>query len=203
MAGKAPAKNWFQHIQGETPVLIVAGHATPHLRNRRIKIADTGTASLGILLQKTTRASLLITTAQAPQDPNWTDKTPFKEKLGSILQEHPPEFVLDLHTARIERPFAIDIGTMHGESLLGRDDLKVSLIEALQDVGTVTENIFSASKRRTVTKFAAARNVPAMQLEINGSLMVTPTHIPEEFEKLAASLGNFICASKERCISLS
>ena len=60
---------------------------------------------------------------------------------------------------------------MGGRSLLGRADLLGSLVAAIRDEGmlNLSQDYFAAAKNQTVTKFASARGVPAIQLEITST----------------------------------
>jgi predicted N-formylglutamate amidohydrolase len=60
---------------------------------------------------------------------------------------------------------------MDGKSLLGQERLVKELISVLREEGleNISYNYFSAADHQTITKFASARNVPALQLEISST----------------------------------
>jgi predicted N-formylglutamate amidohydrolase len=65
---------------------------------------------------------------------------------------------------------------MNGESLLGNDVLVHDIVRMLRAEGltNISYNYFAASTNQTITKFASARGVPAIQLEIS-STWLTPS----------------------------
>jgi LmbE family N-acetylglucosaminyl deacetylase len=113
----------------------------------------------------------LYTIDASPSDPNFYDDNDFKKALGSLLERKKPRLLLDIHASHSHRPYDIDLGTMDGASLLGQEALRRDLIDILhgEGIANVSLDFFSAKKNQTITKFAAALGVPAIQLEINST----------------------------------
>lgn len=189
--------NWFKFYEGTSPILVIAPHATPHWRGSRLKEADKGTGALAILLHHELKIHTLITTRITPNDANWTDDSEFKVMLSKILKKQKPKLVIDLHAAKSCRPFAVDCGTMHGNSLLGKEQIMADFRKAFTDHNLIpiSENFFSAEKNQTITKWTAKHGIPAIQLEINSRLLISPTEIPTEFNSLVNALKSFICTT--------
>jgi hypothetical protein len=168
----APAgQPWFEVRPGTARVIVVAGHATAHARDGQIKSQDGGTGALAYMLNRLADCPAIISTYQSASDPNWYDDNDFKRALAELIDRHKPALVLDLHGSSSGRPYDVDFGTMHGgASLLGRDTLLVRLADGLRREGLVnlSQDFFPAARQATVTKWTAARGVPAVQLEISG-----------------------------------
>jgi hypothetical protein len=190
-------KSWFEIVRGKRAVVITAPHATKPLREGTYRFADgTGTAALAITLQRLTDATVIYTTYFSPSDPNFYDDNAFKAALKGIIEEVKPAIVLDLHGSAAARPYDVDIGTMDGMSLLGREELLAKLLLALRAEGiqNLSYNYFPASKNQTITKFAHANSVPGIQLEISATLL-TPNGgdlNEHRFAQIAQALTRYI-----------
>ena len=93
----------------------------------------------------------------------------FKARLGELIAELHPVLVLDIHGSNAFRPYDIDLGTMHGQSVGGDPAIVPQLAAALRGAGlvNVSDNRFPAASNRTITRYAHARGVPAVQLEFS------------------------------------
>jgi hypothetical protein len=170
----APGEAWFQVIEGRVPVIVTAPHATQPFREGVYRFADGGgTAALARALNRLTGATVVYTTFASPSDPNYYDDNAFKQELASLIARVHPRFLLDLHGSHAFRPYEVDLGTMNGQSLRGHEELQVHLVEMLRHEGlmNLSSNYFPAASAQTITKYAAAHGVPAMQLEISATLL--------------------------------
>ncbi|HVZ46236.1 MAG TPA: hypothetical protein VHA82_20700 [Ramlibacter sp.] len=161
---------WLRVIEGTSPVIVTAPHATQPFREGRQRFADGGgTAALAVALHRIAGVTVIYTTYASPSDPNYYDDNSFKAALREQIAKVRPRFVLDLHGSAAARPYEVDLGTMNGRSIAGHEALEARLVEALRSEGLVniSSNYFAAAQQQTITKFAAARGVPAMQLEIS------------------------------------
>jgi hypothetical protein len=170
----ASGEPWFQVIEGRVPVIVTAPHATQPFREGRYRFADGGgTAALARALNRLTGATVVYTTFASPSDPNYYDDNAFKQELATLIARLHPRFLLDLHGSHAFRPYEVDLGTMNGQSLRGHEELQAHLVEALRDEGlaNLSSNYFAAAVAQTITKYASAHGVPAMQLEISATLL--------------------------------
>ena len=187
---------WFEVKPGKTRVLIVAGHATAQTREGAMKVPDRGTGSLAVALHELTGAPVIFTTRRSPSDPNYYDDNAFKTELDRLIREQKPLLVLDIHGSHSYRPYDVDFGTMNGTSLRGRDDYLANLISIIRNEGlmNLSQDYFAAARQQTVTKFASARGVPAVQLEIS-STCLDPGRDPmtaHRFAQILQALVRFI-----------
>lgn len=166
---------WFNVVLGDSPIIISAPHATQPFREGQYRFSDGGgTAALAVTLGKLTNSTVIYTTKASPSDPNYYDDNAYKTKLAELIKSKKPKVILDIHGSHPFRPYDVDIGTMDGRSLLGKDSLVTSLISALRNEGVsnFSNNYFGASKNQTVTKFGSSNGVPTLQLEITSVWMV-------------------------------
>lgn len=172
---EAPAPDgtqWFEIIEGTTPVIVTAPHATKPFREGQYRFSDGGaTAALAKMLNKLAGVTVIYTTFASPSDPNYYDDNAFKAALDGLIRSKRPVLVLDLHGSHAYRPYDVDLGTMNGESLQGKEALVGDIVRALNTEGlmNISYNYFAASQNQTITKFVAARGVPAIQLEISAT----------------------------------
>jgi hypothetical protein len=166
-----PGEPWFSVLDGCPEVLLTAPHATKPTRDGSLRFADTGTGSLATSLHRLTGARVIHTTLASPSDPNYYDDNDFKAAVAAAISTRMPVLVIDLHGSHDFRPYDVDFGTMGRRSLLGRDDLLAALSAALRAEGLSNQSLdfFAAATSRTITRWVAARGVPAIQLEVNST----------------------------------
>ena len=160
---------WFVTHDGKARVLIVAGHATAQTREGKLKRADAGTGSLASLVAGLTGAPAIWTTNMSPSDPNYYDDNAFKQQLAAMIEKHRPLLVLDLHASHSFRPYDADLGTMNGKSVPPATVRRLAAILRSEGLMNLSQDYFAAAKNQTVTKFASARGIPALQLEISST----------------------------------
>ncbi|HWK83441.1 MAG TPA: hypothetical protein VNS61_06845 [Caldimonas sp.] len=188
---------WFAVAPGEGSIVVTAPHATRPFREGAYRFADGGgTGALARGLNRLAGATAIYTVYASPSDPNYYDDNEFKQTLERVLVQHRPAFLLDIHASHPNRPYDVDLGTMGGASLLGQTRLLADLVEALRNegIGNLSLDYFSAREQQTVTKFAAARGVPAIQLEINATWL-NPSHgglAAHRFSQLLQALVRFV-----------
>jgi gamma-glutamylcyclotransferase (GGCT)/AIG2-like uncharacterized protein YtfP len=182
-------------IKGEIPILVIASHATAHLRMNIIKYEEHYTGALSAMLHALTGSYALYTHWASKIDPNYYDHGPFKQKLSDILQEYGIRFVVDLHgtIAQANEDIYPGIGKER-EFLLGDEFYLARLENSAASEGLILGglDVFPASRQMTIAKFAAWNlGIPAMQLEFNRRLR-RPENNPSDFKRLVKFLDRFI-----------
>lgn len=126
------------------------------------------------MLGKLTDSTVIYTTKASPSDPNYYDNNDYKVSLAELIKTQKPKLIIDIHGSNPFRPYDVDIGTMNGKSLLGKDSLVTALIDSLQNEGifNYSNNYFAASRNETITKFGSSHGVPTIQLEFSSIWMV-------------------------------
>jgi hypothetical protein len=199
---------WFVISEGTSPILITAPHGTKPFREGSYRFSDGGgTTALARMLGKLCRATVIYTTYESPSDPNYYDNNAFKEAVAKELATGKYRLLLDIHGSHWFRPYDVDIGTMNGRSLMGQERLVRELISDLKEEGleNISYNYFSAADHLTITKFASARNVPALQLEIS-STWLRPAEGDFEahrFAQLLQALVRYVDLQQGRASALS
>ena len=100
----------WQIIDGVIPVLLVAGHNAPHLRNGKIKKRDWGTGDMVKYLCEKTGAFGIITT-EIQIDPNYHEEAELRKEVIKIIGEQEIELVIDIHGRRADYPYLIEFFT--------------------------------------------------------------------------------------------
>lgn len=165
----------FKLVTGNQPIIITAPHSVRPFRNGKYRFSDGGaTAAYALALAELIGAHVIYADYENDFDANYEDDNEFKNQLAALIEEVDPILVLDIHGSNPMRSYDLDIGTMHGESLLGKNVLLGDLITRLTKEGIVniSTNRFSASKQQSITKFASNRGVPSLQLEINATYLM-------------------------------
>jgi len=163
---------WFAVDEGEAPLLVTAPHVTRPFREGAYRFEDGGgTGALARALHRLTGASAVYTIDASPSDPNYYDDNEFKQTVERLIGSRRPKLLLDIHASHSNRPYDVDLGTMNGASLLGQTQWLPRLVDALRAEGLANLSLdyFPAAKQQSLTKFAAAHGVPAIQLEINST----------------------------------
>ncbi|MCH9674056.1 MAG: hypothetical protein K0U93_21640 [Gammaproteobacteria bacterium] len=190
------SESWFEAHTGKRDVLVTAPHAMAAIRHGEMRPADPGSGWLAMSLQRMLDVHTVVTNRMSPSDPNFYDDNPFKQTVAEIIQRNSPLFVLDLHTAKSDRPFHVDIGTMHGASVLGDPTLVAELVKccANNGISEFSDNFFPAIKNQTLTKWSSQLRVPCMQIEINVSWLKLGSSIIEDLRsaRVLQSLVDFI-----------
>lgn len=190
-------ENWFNIIEGIKPVIITAPHATRPMREGVRRFSDGGgTAAMAVALSEMSGATVIYTTYEGPSDPNYYDDNKFKEALSFLIDKVNPKYILDIHGSDPFRSYDIDLGTVNGASLLGKETLIIDLIKSLRDNGinSISYNRFAASKHETIANFSSRKGVPAIQLEINATY-ITPASgnvEAQRFSRLLQALVRFV-----------
>lgn len=158
-------------------VVVTAPHATNHERDGATKLADRGTGGLAVLLAELTGCTALVAVG-ADGDANYDDEHPLKERLAELR----PTMVIDLHGMRSRPGSDVDLGT-------GSGLVPSAIVSALSDgdLRVTTNEVFSAMRPTTVTAFAQARGISAVQVEI-GAHVRLPSGAPKAQSRLVTAL---------------
>jgi hypothetical protein len=167
-------ESWVGVRRGKSSVLVVAGHATSHVRRDEIKPPDVATGALALMVNDLAGATIIYSNHASPSDPNYFEDNDLKSALADAIKRDEPVLVLDLHASHAYRPHDIDLGTMHGASLLGRSYYLDHLAAAFEREGiyNLSQDCFPAESGQTITKSASSLGVPAIQLEISSTYLL-------------------------------
>lgn len=181
----------FAYEPGKLPVLISAPHGAAHMRNGQIKREDGYTTGFARLVAAETGAHVLYATHLNALDPNWYERTPYKDWVQQIIERHQIRFVLDLHGMRDKYKIGLALGTMNGRSCPEHEPLITQTLQA-QGFTPITQKEATAAPRlrwntvvlnhkrftgglanHTVTRFVAeTMRVPAVQVELCSAIRI-------------------------------
>lgn len=192
----------FNIEDNNSKVMFSAPHSFPQLRNGEIKSAEPKTGFLVEAISKYFSCSRIYKTKFYNNDPNWDEKSTYKEQLVDFISENNVKFLFDIHSMYYERPVDICIGINSGKNILNRYDV-LSLIESsFKDAGftsVLVDNPFSASNPNTVSAYVSDKCIiPCFQIEINNKFLPADCEIPnsdllyKSFENILNNINNFI-----------
>jgi type I restriction enzyme S subunit len=175
----------IEYIPGKIPILISAPHGAVHTRKEEEKEEDEFTAGFARLVGERTGAHVIYLRHKSKTDPNWDSNVPYKIKLEKIINKKGIKFVLDIHGARGDRKFGIELGTMKGKSCTRH---KEKIIEILNKHGFLidaNDNLRKLDIDKTFTGCGMEgqetiinylqklpKPVPAAQFELNAHLRI-------------------------------
>lgn len=185
----------FQIVEGSIPIIVSAPHCVMQTREGKMKSKEGETGAIVQLLAKRTKCYAIYKTYHNNDDANYDiTNNPYKEELKNIIITKNIKLLIDIHGARNENDFDIDIGTDNGINVQNNAELIKALKNSLQSYGieNVKENEkFKASSPHTISKYISeTTNIPCIQLEVAGRYR----HIEniEGIEKLLNALSDFI-----------
>lgn len=184
----------FNIENNNSKVMFSAPHSFPQLRNGQIKSAETKTGFLVEALSKCFNCSCIYKTKFYNNDPNWDEKSTYKEQLVDFISENNVKCLFDIHSMYYERPIDICIGTNFGKNILNRYDFLDMMVNSFKSVSFSTvlvDNPFSASNPYTVSAYVADKcMIPCFQIEINNKFLPSDCELPssdllyKSFEKI-------------------
>ena len=190
----------FEIEKGKIPIILSAPHCVPQTRNGKIKQEEGETGAIVQIIAKKTQCYTIFKTSHQNDDANYDiDKNMYKENLREIINRENIKLLLDLHGAKNENAFDIEIGTDEGKNINQKNYIVAQLKEKLnkQKIFNIVENQkFKASSIHTICKYIhETTNIPCIQLEITGRYRYIENL--EGIKKLIMGIEDFIETIKE------
>ena len=165
-------ENPFKIIYGNIPIILSAPHSVKQTRNGKIKEAEGETGAIVQILAKRTNAYAIYKTYNNNDDANYDiSNNLYKEELKQIIESNNIKLLLDLHGAKYESNFSIDIGTDYGKNVKNSNIIHI-LKGCLKKhkIDNVKENEkFRASTLHTISKYISeSTGISCVQLEVAG-----------------------------------
>ena len=172
-------------IKSKNPILLTSIHSMMQSH----KPAETFTRELALYLAKKHNISCMIKNIDTGIDPNKTDDDSFKNSLNQFINDNNISLILDLHGARKERPFDVELGTMN--NLSADFSTIMELKEAFEENDLSNVELNNPFKGGKLTQSAFFNtNAEIIQIEINQKFRSFDN--PELIYKLANCLEIFI-----------
>ena len=161
----------FAVIKGRIPVIISAPHTVKQLREGKIKEAENQTGSIAYILGEETGSYVIYKTYNNFDDANYDiENNEYKEEIKHIVRENNIKLFLDIHGAKDDYDFDIDLGTSYGENVNNNIEIIENLKECFKNhkIENVTENkTFKANTIRTISRYINKETkIPCIQMEI-------------------------------------
>ena len=165
-------EEYFETQKGNIPILISAPHGARHLRKGKWKEEDEYTSSIAIKLAEATGAHVIYVKNRTHEDPNYIERSRYKDKIREIVQNKKIKFLLDMHGVNKDRPFKICVGTRYNNknesSCPTYKDTIEEVLRDFQEPPIFNRRNFKAKKKATVTSFARKEcGIESAQVEIN------------------------------------
>ena len=152
---------------GKTPVILVSAHGIGQKkRNGKFKLAEPYTRGIAKYVSKKTGCFYLVKNQDTGVDPNKKNHDEFKSFLKDLISENHIKLMIDLHGAKKDHDFDVEIGTLNGESV--SPELVEKLIKHLKKQGIKNIVTNEPFKGGDITKtIHETTGIDCIQLEIN------------------------------------
>ena len=153
--------------KGKLPILITSIHSMSHQKeDGSVKPGEAFTKEIALYLADKCNVSCMIKNIDAGFDANRTDSDEFKTNLNTFIKENNIKLVLDLHGARLEREFDVELGTMN--NLSADFSTIMELKEAFEENGFGCVELNSPFKGGKLTQSVFFEtNAEIIQIETN------------------------------------
>lgn len=153
---------------GQIPVILTSAHGIEQeKRGGKVKLAEPLTRGITKYVSKKTSCCYLVKNEDTGVDPNKANNDEFKKILLELIEKNHIKLLIDLHGAKKERNFDVEIGTLEGRSA----DAKIvgDLVECLQKNGVTKIAFNDPFKGGFITRTVYENcGINCIQLEING-----------------------------------
>lgn len=137
--------------KGAFPILLTSIHSMNQLKeDGSIKPSEHFTKEVALYLAEKCNISCMIKNSDTGFDPNRTETDEFKTTLNKFVKENNIKLVLDLHGAKLEREFDVELGTMN--NLSADYSTIMELKEAFEENGLSEVEINSPFKGGKLTQ---------------------------------------------------
>ena len=163
----------FKIIKGNIPIIFSAPHCVSQTRENKLKMAEGETGAIVQILAKDMNCYGVYKTYNDNDDANYDiEGNQYKEALLKLIKDENLKLLIDLHGAKNEHKFDIEICTDDGNNIDNKNFIIDILKKSFKNNGidNITENsIFKASSIRTISKYIHSKtNIPCIQLEMTG-----------------------------------
>lgn len=160
-------ENTYEIKKGNLPVILISAHGiTQKKRNGKIKFAEPYTRGIMKYVGKKTDCYTLVKNADTGIDPNKDNDDEFKAFLVEIIKKNNIKLAIDLHGAKRDRDFDVEIGTCNGKMV--SDKRTDKLIKHLNENGIKNISIDDPFKGGFISKTIHEKTgIDCIQLEIN------------------------------------
>ncbi len=152
---------------GNNPILLSAPHTMMQLKeDGNYKMSETFTKAITMYVGDNTDSFYLIKNKDTGIDSNNSEEDTFKNMLLDIIKDNNIKLLIDIHGAKEERDFDIEIGNLNN---LSSDFSTVNeLVDAFNEEGIFNIEVNEPFKGGMITKTVFFEtNIDVIQIEIN------------------------------------
>ncbi len=176
--------------RGKIPVILSSAHGIGQKkRNGRYKLAEPYTRAIAKYVAKKANCFYLIKNEDTGIDPNKQNDDEFKAILINLIRNNNIKLAIDLHGAKKEREFDVEIGTL--DNLTISSEKTKELIKCLNQNGIKHVSLNDPFKGGDITKTVHdSAKINCLQLEINHSFRSIRN--TKNMKKICRALVKFI-----------
>ena len=159
--------NTYEVKKGSRPIIVTAAHGIRQKKhNGKIKLAEPYTRGIAKYVSRKTGCYYLIKNENTGVDPNKKNNDEFKSILSDLITKNKIKLMIDLHGAKKERSFDVEIGTLNGK-MAGQETVN-RLINCLKETGIKNIAINDPFKGGQISRTTHNKTgIECIQLEIN------------------------------------
>lgn len=162
----------FELLEGKLKIMLSAPHGFIHLREDKIKLAETNTQKIALDVAEELKTYAIYKTISSDNDANYDKESDYRNECLKTCKRSKIKFLIDIHGMASEREEDICIGINNYELVNGDKGLIENVIKIFNDNGFKNVSIdvpFNAERNECVSNFIHTQlNIPTMQIEING-----------------------------------
>ena len=160
-------QNTYDIEKGQVPVILTSAHGIGQKkRGGKWKFAEPYTRGIARYVSKKANCFHLVKNEDTGVDPNKQNNDEFKIILLDIIKENQIKLAIDLHGAKKEHDFDVEIGTLDGKT--ASEETVNKLIEALHKNGIKNIAMNEPFNGGDITKTVFTEGeIECIQLEIN------------------------------------
>lgn len=182
--------------KGNIPIILTAPHTMQQIKeDNTIKLSEPYTKAIALYVSKITNCSSLIKLKDTGIDSNSDNIDDFKLLLNDFIKENNIRLLIDIHGAKKEREFDIELGTLNNISadFSTINELKESFIEN----GIKNISVNNPFKGGGIIRFIyGVTDIDVIQIEINRNFR--DINNLDNLKKVCNSLINFIKQYNEK-----
>lgn len=180
--------------KGTAPVILTSAHGIGQKKRHGLfKLAEPYTRGIARYVSKKTDCYCLIKNEDTGIDPNKQNNDEFKAILCNLISKNHIKLLIDLHGAKKERDFDVEIGTVNGKT--ATETTVNTLIECLNKNGIKNIVLNDPFKGGNITRTVFNETgIECIQLEINNNYR--NVHKIKNMRKLCKALITFVEKSK-------